>query len=362
MNATTNMPGSQAAPSEKPWVQVLGSRHFCAWLAEQNVSLAFTTYQAGKLFLVGRQAGERISVFERSINRCMGLWVDGPSIWLSSLYQLWRLENGLRRGQLHDGHDAVYVPRVGYTTGDIDMHDLAVEHNGRVLFVTTAFSCLATLSQRFSFQPLWRPPFISKLVSQDRCHLNGLALVDGRAAYVTAVSQSDVADGWRDQRRDGGCVVDVRSNQVVATGLSMPHSPRFYRDRLWVLNSGTGYFGYVDLEKGRFVPMTFCPGYLRGLTFVGDFAVVGVSRPRHDLTFGGLQLQEELAHRTTQPQCGLQVIDLNSGDVVHWLRIEGEVSELYDVAALPGVVRPMALGFKTDEIQRTLAIDDPGTF
>jgi uncharacterized protein (TIGR03032 family) len=199
------------------------------------------------------------------------------------------------------------------------------------------------------------------LAPQDRCHLNGLALVDGRAAYVTTVSQSDVADGWRDRRSDGGCVVDVRSNRVVATGLSMPHSPRWYRDRLWVLNSGTGYFGHIDFELGRFVPMTFCPGYLRGLTFVGNYAVVGLSRPRHDSTFGGLALQEELKRHDAEPQCGLQVIDLNSGDVVHFLRLQGDVSELYDVVALPGVNRPMALGFKSDEIQRVLDVDDEGT-
>jgi uncharacterized protein (TIGR03032 family) len=291
----------------------------------------------------------------------MGLCADGATILMSSLYQLWRLENGLKPGQLHNGHDALFVPRTGYTTGDIDLHDLAVERDGRVVFVATLFNCLATLSQRYSFQPLWRPPFVSKLVPQDRCHLNGLALVDGRAAYVTTVSQSDVADGWRDKRKDGGCVVDIRSNQVVATGLSMPHSPRWYRDRLWVLNSGTGYFGYIDFNQSRFVPVAFCPGYLRGLTFVGDYAVVGLSRPRHEATFGGLTLQEELKSRNAEPQCGLQVIDLNSGDVVHWLRMQGDVSELYDVGALPGVARPMALGFKSDEIQRVLAVDDEGT-
>jgi uncharacterized protein (TIGR03032 family) len=349
------------ATAERPWLEVLGSRHFAAWLHEQKVSLALTTYQAGKLFLVGRQTSGRISVFERTFNRCMGLWTDGPTIWMSSLYQLWRLENGLKPGQMSDGYDALYIPRIGYTTGDIDLHDLAVEQDGRVLFVATSFNCLATISQCYSFQPLWRPPFVSKLVPQDRCHLNGLALVDGRAAYVTAVSQSDVADGWRDQRSGGGCVVDVRSNQVVASGLSMPHSPRWYRDRLWVLNSGTGYLGYIDLEQGRFVPMTFCPGYLRGLTFVGDYAVVGLSRPRHDGTFGGLALQEEFKRRNAEPQCGLQVIDLKSGEVVHFLRLQGDVSELYDVGALPGVVRPMALGFKSDEIQRLLAVDDEGT-
>jgi uncharacterized protein (TIGR03032 family) len=349
------------AQAEQPWLEVLGSRHFAGWLEEQNVSLALTTYQAGKLFLVGRQDGGRISVFERTFSRCMGLCADGTTIWMSSLYQLWRLENGLKPGQLHKGYDALYIPRVGYTTGDIDLHDLAVERDGRVVFVATTFNCLGTISQRYSFQPLWRPLFVSRLAPQDRCHLNGLALVDGRAAYVTAVSQSDVADGWRDRRNDGGCVVDVRSNQVVAAGLSMPHSPRWYRDRLWVLNSGTGHFGHIDFERGRFVPLTFCPGYLRGLTIIGDYAVVGLSRPRHDATFGGLGLHEELKRHDAEPQCGLQVIDLNSGDVVHFLRLRGDVSELYDVGALPGVTRPMALGFNSDEIQRVLAVDDEGT-
>jgi uncharacterized protein (TIGR03032 family) len=350
-----------ATTAERPWLEVLGSRHFASWLEEQNVSLALTTYQAGKLFLVGRQKGGRISVFERTFNRCMGLCADGPTIWMSSLYQLWRLENSLKPGSLHDGYDALYIPRIGYTTGDIDLHDMAVERDGRVVFVATAFNCLGTISQRFSFQPLWRPPFVSKLVPQDRCHLNGLALVDGRAAYVTAVSQSDVADGWRDKRSDGGCVVDVHTNQVVTTGLSMPHSPRWYRDRLWLLNSGTGYFGYIDFQQHHFVPVTFCPGYLRGLTFVGDYAVVGLSRPRHDATFGGLTLQQELQSRNAEPQCGLNVIDLNSGEIVQWLKLQGDVSELYDVAALPGVTRPMALGFKSDEIQRVLALDVEAT-
>ena len=202
---------------------------------------------------------------------------------------------------------------------------------------------------------------MSKLAPEDRCHLNGLALDNGRAAWVTAVSVSDVTDGWRDRRRDGGVVVDVRSNQVIASGLSMPHSPRYYRGRLWLLNSGTGYFGHLDLASGAFEPLTFCPGYLRGLTFSGDYAVVGLSGPRHDKkTFGGLALDEELVRRNAEPRCGLQVIDLRTGDVVQWVRIEGMVSELYDVVALPGVVRPMALGFKTDEIQRLLTIDVPG--
>jgi uncharacterized protein (TIGR03032 family) len=138
----------------------------------------------------------------------------------------------------------------------------------------------------------------------------------------------------------------------------MPHSPRVYRGRLWLLNSGRGTLGEVDPARGTFTPLAFCPGYLRGLAFAGDYAVVGLSRPRRDKTFGGLALDEELARRGAEPRCGLHVIDLRSDETAHWLRQEGMVSELYDVVALPGVTRPMALGFKSEEIQHTLAIDD----
>src|SRR5262249_51773147 len=157
---------------EEPWIEVTSSRQFPVWLAEQRISLAFTTYQAGKLFLLGQQPDGRLAVFERTFNRCMGLWGDGQTLWMSSLYQLWRFENVLAPGEQYNGHDRLYVPRVGYTTGDLDIHDLAVDGGGRVVFLNTRFSCLATLSEKCSFTPLWRPPFISKLAAEDRCHLN----------------------------------------------------------------------------------------------------------------------------------------------------------------------------------------------
>ena len=352
--------GEEDGLSGQPKFELLASRGFPAWLAQQCVSLAFTTYQTGKLFLIGLQPNGRLSVFERTFNRCMGLCANAQTLWMSSLYQLWRSENVLEPGQLAAGYDRLYVPQVGYTTGDLDVHDIAVDSDGRVIFVNTLFGCLATISEQVSFVPLWQPPFLSKLAAEDRCHLNGLALEDGRPRYVTAVNQSDVADGWRDRRRDGGCLIDVASNQIVLSGLSMPHSPRLYSKRLWLLESGSGSFGTVDLARGVFEPITFCPGYLRGLAFVNDYAVVGLSKQRENRTFRGLALDENLAARDAEDRCALQVIDLNSGDVVHWLRIEGIVTELYDVVVLPGVVRPMALGFKTDEICRTLSVGDAG--
>jgi uncharacterized protein (TIGR03032 family) len=350
-------------PAATPKLELLPSRQFPNWLAEQNLSLAFTTYQTGKLFLVGLQPNGRLSIFERSFNRAMGLWASPQTLYLSTLFQLWRFDNALEPGQAYQGYDRLYVPQVAWTTGDLDIHDVAEDAGGRIVFVNTLFGCLAAPSEAASFAPLWRPPFISRLAAEDRCHLNGLALKDGRAAYVTAVSRSDVADGWRDRRTGGGVLVDMAADEAVLEGLSMPHSPRWHDagdgGRLWLLDSGTGWFGHADLERGRFERVTFCPGYSRGLAFSGRFAVIGLSKPRENRTFTGLPLNEELVRRDAEPRCGLMVVDLRTGDAVHWLRIEGVVEELYDVAVLPGVRRPMAIGLKTDEIRRMITVGAP---
>jgi uncharacterized protein (TIGR03032 family) len=344
------------AAGQKPELELTGSRQLTSWLIEQKASLAFTTYQSGKLFLIGMQENGRLSVFERTFNRCMGLWGDGQTLYMSTLYQLWRFENTLEAGQAHDGYDRLYVPRMAWTTGDVDAHDVAVDSAGRVVFVNTLFSCLATVSDRHSFVPVWQPPFVSKLAAEDRCHLNGLALEDGKPAYVTAVGKSDAHEAWRDHRKSGGIVMDVRKNEIVCEGLSMPHSPRVHDGKIWLLDSGNANFGYVDLARGKFEPIAFCPGYARGLTFVGDFAVVGLSKPRENKTFSGLALDDRLKEKNIEARCQLQVIDLKRGDVVHSLRIEGIVMELYDVIALRGVRRPSALGFKTDEIRRVISV------
>lgn len=344
------------ATDKNPEFEFLTSRQFTAWMQEQKVSLVFTTYQVGKLFFLGMQPNGRLEIFNRTFNRSMGLHATPGTLYMSTLYQLWRFDNSLQAGEEHRGYDRVYVPQVAWTTGDIDIHDIGINHAGRPVFVNTLFGCLATVSESHSFEPLWRPPFLSKLAAEDRCHLNGVAFVDGTARYVTSISQSDVADGWRDDRLNGGAVTDVVGNEVVLQGLSMPHSPRCYRDRLWLLDSGNGYFGYADLEGERFEKVTFCPGYARGLAFCGDYAIIGLSKARENKTFSGLRLDIELTAKHAEPRCGLLIVDLRTGDAVHWLRITGLIGELYDVGALQGVRRPMAVGLKTDEIRRVISI------
>lgn len=331
-------------------LELSGSRLFNNWLAAARSSLAFTTYQAGKVFLIGLQRDGRLSVFERTFERPMGLGAAPGQFWMSSRFQLWRFENFLDTGEVQDGFDALFVPVTGHTTGDIDMHDIHEGPDGTPIFVATRFNCLATLAPRGSFAEIWRPPFIDRLAAEDRCHLNGLAMDAGRPAFVTCLSRSNVFEGWRERRRDGGVVLDVASGEVVAADLSMPHSPRFHDGSLWMLQAGTGEFGRIDLASGRFDPLCFLPGFARGLSFVGHHAVIGLSRPRENRTFQGLVLNERLDRDGISPQCAIYVINLRTGDIEHRLSIEGVVEEIYDVAVLLGVTRPKMLGFRNDEI------------
>jgi uncharacterized protein (TIGR03032 family) len=347
-------------PSPQPVFELTASAHFSAWLASQRASLVFTTYQTAKLFLIGLQPSGRLSIFERTLERVMGLHATASTLHLSTLYEIWRFENSLGPGETFQGYDAVYTPRESRVTGELDVHDIAVDRDGQVVFSNTLFNCVSTLDAHHSFRPVWQPPWITKLVPEDRCHLNGVALRDGKLRYVTAVSRSDVTDGWRDKRRAGGVVVDIATSEIVCEGLSMPHSPRWYRGSLWVIDSGSGWFGRVDLEKRRLERLVFCPGFARGLAFLGDFALIGLSDRRENRTFQDLELEENLKAHDAETRAGLLVGDLRDFSTPHWVRLGGVVRELYDVGVLEGVTRPMAVGFQSDEIRRYLSIAKSG--
>ena len=325
------------------------------FLGAQRIALAVSSYQSGKFYLLGQNVNGGLLVDERFFRKAMGICVPNrDTLLLATLFQIVRFKNVLNDGeQINNTFDACYVPRDIFVTGELDAHDIGVLKDGRVVFVNTLYNCLATPSERHSFTPLWKPPFISKILSEDRCHLNGLAMAEGVPRYVTAVSRSDTIDGWRDRRADGGIVVDVQSGEIVISGLSMPHSPRIYRDRLWLLNSGTGELGWIEPGSGgssaKFHALAFCPGFLRGLAFHGKYAFVGLSKPRYQ-RFEGLALDRKLRDVDSEPWCGVQVIDLDSGACVHWFRLDGAVAELYDLAVVPGVTRPMSLGFASNEI------------
>lgn len=324
-----------------------GTPDLTEWIAGEGCAVAFTTYQSDRLFLLGLGEGDRLRAHQRKVPGCQGLWSDSRTLWVGGEEHLWRFDGSPPdRARMTGGADRLYVPRAGLPTGRLDIHDIAVDADGGVLFVNTRYSCLAVPDAGGGFRERWRPPFISELRAEDRCHLNGLAMgADGRPALVTALGRCDVMEGWREHRVGGGVLIDVASGEVACAGLSMPHSPRLHQGRTWLLNSGTGEFGMVDLAAGRFVPLCFCPGFARGLAFHGRWAVIGLSRPRAgNRTFAGLPLAERLAAKGVAPRCGFVVVDTATGTLAHGLTAHHTVEELYDVAVLPGVRRPEAVG------------------
>src|SRR6185369_3064873 len=151
-------------------------------------------------------------------------------------------------------------------------------------------------------------------------------------------------------------VVDIETGDIVCSGLSMPHSPRWHDGALWVLNSGRGELGRVNLATGSFDPVCFCPGYLRGLAFIDRFALVGLSKPRENRTFAGLPLDAALHERNIAARCSLYVVDTRTGDIAHSVGIEGVVTELYDVTVIPDAKQPSMIGLNSEEQKRTISI------
>jgi uncharacterized protein (TIGR03032 family) len=334
------------------------SRGFFERLARLNISLAFTSYQSGILYMLGSTGEHGPQMHQSGVSSPMGLAVAPTGgLVLAHRTGLIRYGDVLKSHErINDVFDACYVARTQHLTGELDVHDVAVDAQDRIVFVNTRFNCLATTSDIHSFAPIWRPHFVSALVDEDRCHLNGFALgPDGQPGFVTAVSRSDTIDGWRDRRADGGIVIDVSTDEIICKGLSMPHSPRWHRGQLWLLNSGSGELGTVA-EDGAFEPRVFCPGFVRGLAFHEDLAFVGLSRPRYQ-RFHGLLLEQRLRDADSEAWCGIQVINLNTGACVDWFRIDGQVSELYDLAILPGKRCPMAMSPNSADADTLITFD-----
>lgn len=358
-NAESTPEGDGKAAGEK--VEYSTSAGLAGRLARLGISIAFTSYQSGLLYFVGRNRNGGINIHQAAMPKPMGLCMDGNgALVMTGGFQIMRFENVLKpQERVNRLFDACYVPRMVHVTGNLDAHDVGVGEDGGPIFVNTRFNCLATVSPRHSFDPVWRPPFISALVDEDRCHLNGLAMQDGKPRYVTAVSRSDTIDGWRDRRADGGIVIDVETGDIVCDGLSMPHSPRLHGGELWLHNSGSGELGVVKFDgagKGRFEPRVFCPGFLRGLAFHGNLALVGLLKPRYR-RFEGLELDERLQKADSEAWCGVQIIDLATGGCVDWLRIDGSVGELYDLEVVDGHACPMAVPPQSAEAATLVTFD-----
>ncbi|TFG66569.1 MAG: TIGR03032 family protein [Anaerolineales bacterium] len=311
-------------------------------LTQLGISLVISTYQAGKVIMVQAVNGVITTQF-RDFNKPMGIAVSNGHLSIGTQNAVLHYQSVPDLASRYDpdrNHGDFYAPQRVSVTGDIDIHEMAWGTDG-LWIVNTKYGALCTLDANQNLTPRWHPHFISALSPEDRCHLNGLAMVDGKPKYVTTFGETDSAGGWRENKRDGGILMDVESNQILTRGLSMPHSPRVYDGKLWVLESGTGGVGWFDpaalaqgLYGSQFIQiMAQLPGFTRGLDFAGPLAFVGLAQVRESSVTTGFPLVERVEDRA----CGVWVINIYTGETVAFLRFEGEVHEIFAVQVLPAL-------------------------
>lgn len=352
--ALMTRPVDERVAAESP-LRSVASTNLAAVLDQLGSSLLVSTYQTGKLVAVRRDA-QGVNTHFRAMENPMGVATRRGRLAVGTRSQVVEYHDVpalLDRLEPPGLHDACFVPRRSHTTGDIRIHEIAYAAD-ELWLANTRFSCLCTLDDEHSFVPRWRPPFITAHAAEDRCHLNGLAVVDDEVRYVTMLGASDEAGGWREHKAHGGLIMDVPSSEPVVTGLSMPHSPRWYRDRLWVLESGEGSIGVCDLDTGRVETVAQLPGFTRGLSFLGPLAFIGLSEVRESSTFGGLPLTGRLEER----QCGVWVVNIETGQTIAFLRFEDAVQEIFAVHALPGVRFPEIAEHGSDAVNLTFVLPD----
>jgi uncharacterized protein (TIGR03032 family) len=324
-----------SSPSGEREIRYEHSRDLAGLLEGLNASLLISTYQAGKLAVVGAQRG-KLDLSLHNFDRPMGMATDRQANTLAVAVRnkVWFLRNArdvASRLQPAGVYGGCWLARSAEVTGEIQAHEMAWA--GRELWiVNTLFSCLCTLHADFSFVPRWQPPFISDLVPEDRCHLNGLAMLGGKPKYVTAMAESDSAGGWRPDKARTGCLVDVDSGRTVARGFAMPHSPRVHLGHVWLLDSGQGALVRVNPDSGEVATTARFPGYTRGLAMVGKLAFVGLSKIRETSTFGGVPIAED----RERLKCGVAIVDLESGELAGQFEFVTGVEEIFDVALIPG--------------------------
>lgn len=314
----------------------LHSQHttsFPELLKQAKASLVVSTYQAGKLILL-RANGESLNTHFVSLPKPMGVAFKDGRLSVGSGAQVidyFNMDNVGPKVEPLNTHDGAFLPRRTHVTGDIDIHEMGFDDDNQLWIVNTRMSCLCTLDINHSIVPRWRPPFISGYDLTDRCHLNGLAMRDGKPKYVSALGTSDKAAGWRENKAFGGMIMDIDDNRMIAEGLSMPHSPRWYRDKLWVLESGAGQLVTINEQTGEKTVVAQVPGFCRGIDFIERYALIGLSEVRETAVFAGLPLTE----REQDRKCGVWIVDIESGESVGFLVFSDGVQEIFSVQLVP---------------------------
>ncbi|MBK7667288.1 MAG: TIGR03032 family protein [Sphingobacteriaceae bacterium] len=310
-------------------------------LFKLKCSIAITTYQAGKLIFISPVDENRITQLPRDFNKPMGFEIAGDKMILATKDEVHYFENSPELAKHYpnkkDTYDSLFLPRTTFYTGQVDMHDVAMGTDG-VWAINTSFSCLAQVTGNFNFIPRWQPPFISNLVSEDRCHLNGLVMVNGKPKYVTALGTTDTHQGWRENIVSGGVLMDVETNEIILDKLPMPHSPMIYKGEFYMLLSASGELVKVNLKEKKYEVIKKLDGFCRGMDAIGDYMCVAMSKLRkNSSTFAKLPFAK------TADVASIKVIHLPTQAIVGELTYQTSVDEIYSLKILKDSIRPNIL-------------------
>ncbi|WP_235689724.1 TIGR03032 family protein [Fulvivirga lutea] len=305
-------------------------------------SVAISTYQTGKVVLFSAKDENQLIQLPRNFDKPMGLALENGKLAIATRDELIITTNapGMARNYPANPntYDSLFIPRVTYHTGTLDLHDITYSNKGLV-GVNTLFSCLSTFDSDFSFKNFWKPHFITELKPEDRCHLNGLAIdKEGNPKYVTALGHGDQGREWKDKMLEGGILMDVESNSIIGDKLPVPHSPRIYNDGLWMLLSATGEVVKVNVADGKYDVVTKLNGFVRGMDRIGDYLFVATSKLRPNSS-----LFKEAPVAKNSVVCGISVIYIPTGQPCGHILYQTSVEELFDLKILPGMMRPNVL-------------------
>ena len=313
-------------------------------LSKLKCSIAISTYQAGKLIFISPKDENSLIQLPRTFEKPMGIAHDPEtdSIALATKDEVIILANSPQLAEHYPNapkkYDALYMPRATYHTGTLDIHDLSFGKDRRLFAVNTLFSTIVEINSNYNFEPYWTPPFINQLVSEDRCHLNGMTLQNGFPKYATAFNQGNTAGSWRDNITTSGVLLDIETNEIILTNLGMPHSPRLFNNELYILLSATGELIKVNKEAGTYDVIVKVDGFVRGMDLHQDYLFIGLSKLRkNSSTFAKLPFADKAQ------EAGILVIHLPTGSIAGKITYTTSLDEIYDIKVLSDKLRPNIL-------------------
>ncbi|MFI5204387.1 MAG: TIGR03032 family protein [Flavobacteriales bacterium] len=327
-------------------------------LLRLNCSLVISTYQAGKLIFLSPKNEDSLIQLPRTFNKPMGIALseEGNKMAVACKEEIVVFKNppqlAVHYPKSPNTYDSLYFPRNTFHTGALDIHDLNWCSN-TLYAVNTLFSCVVSINDDYNFTPYWTPSFITELVSEDRCHLNGMATENHLPKYVSAFGKGNTFQSWREKITTSGLIIDVTTNEIITENLAMPHSPRLFNNELYVLLSATGELIKINRANGSKETVVKLSGFVRGMDFHKDFLFIGLSKLRkNSSTFAHLKIAEKSNY------AGIAIIHLPTASLCGEIRYHTSVDEIYDVQVLPDKIRPNILN--TTDTFHTLGVSAPG--